>query len=178
MSAVVTPVTVRGGRANTSPLANQSLDLPGDWNKVQANKNTAEFMLPVGTDWVARDVLGVSEEVSRVTQGKCRVASCQCGRCLDKGHFPHVVVEKGKSGRVYPVFGFTHFGPHVIQRVQEIHVSQNPNKKSMENNKKVLEANKAKARELQTERLEVVHSALSSSKFDWRGPNGIRTKAQ
>lgn len=177
--AVVTPVTVREGRREqaASALSNQSLQLPGDWNKIQQSTNRGEFLLPVGTDWVSRDVMGVSEEVYRVTNGRCRVASCQCGRCLEKGHFPHVVVELGKFGATHPVFGFTSFGPHVVQRLRSIHVSQDPNKKSMDKNAKLLESKKRLAAEVQTHKLEVVHSALRSHKFDWRGPDGLRTKA-
>ena len=172
-----TKVTVRESRANTSALSDQSLALPGDWNKVQAQKAASNFLIPVGTSWVERDVLGVADEIYRMTGGKCKVASCSCGRCLDRGHFPHVVVELGRDGRTHPVFGFKHFGPHVIQRMQEIHVSQKHNAKAMKHNEKLRETKRQAAKELQRERLEIVQSALSSSKFDWRGPNGMKTKA-
>lgn len=174
---LVKPATVKEGRANSAALSNQNLAIPGDWDSLRLSSKASEFLTPVGTHWVERDVLGVAEEVYKITDGKCRVASCQCGKCLEKGHFPHVVVELGKDGRTHPVFGFTRFGPHVTQRIREIHISQNPNKKSMENNRKIHEARKQKARDLQTERLEIVEAALKSHKFDWRGPNGIRTKA-
>ena len=173
----VTPVTVREGRADSSALSNQSLALPGDMGNLQAQRNESEFLMPVGTHWVERDVLGISEQVYEVTRGKCRVASCQCGRCLDKGHFPHVVLELGKDGRTHPVFGFTSFGPHVVQRIQEIHVSQNPNKKTMQANAERRQQLKQKSRVIQQEKLEVVESALKSKKFDWRGPDGMRTRA-
>lgn len=172
-----TKVTVREGRADSSALSDQSLALPGDWKKVQAQKAASNFLIPVGTAWVERDVLGVSEEIYKLSGGRCRVASCNCGRCLDKGHFPHVVVELGKDGRTYPVFGFRKFGPHVVQRMLEIHVSQKHNAKAMKHNEKLRETKKQAAKDLQRERLEVVQSALSSHKFDWRGPNGMRTKA-
>lgn len=171
-----TPVTVREDRANSSVLSNQSLELPGDWDGVQS-KVTSEFVLPVGTHWVERDVLGVSEEIEAMTGGQCRVASCQCGKCELEGHFPHVVVEHGRRGGTFPVFGFHKFGPHVIQRMQEIHVSNNPNKKAMEANKKRRQEIEAQAEAIQREKLDIVHSALSSTRFDWKGPNGIRTKA-
>lgn len=173
----VKPVTVKESRADTSPLSNQSLHLPGNWSELETQKKSGEFLLPVGTDWVSRDVMGVSEEVNRISQGKCRVASCQCGKCLDKGHFPHIILEIGKSGRTYPVFGFTHFGPHVVQRLQEIHASQNPNKKSMDNNQKILKTRRSEALDAQREKLDIVGAALNSHKFNWRGPDGIRTRA-
>lgn len=174
----VKPVTVREGRGHASALSNQSLNLPGqDWDKLTEIKDTSKFLIPVGTDFVERDVLGISEEVYRITNGRCRVASCSCGKCLEKGHYPHVVVERGKSGRTYPVFGFTNFGPHILQRLRQIHVSNEPNKKSMKKNAQIYESRKQIARDKQTEKLEVIESALRSHKFDWRGPNGIRTKA-
>lgn len=173
----VTPVTVREGRADSSALSNQSLQLPGKYEQIQSVKNADKMMLPIGTDWVQRDVLGISEEVYRVSGGRCRVASCSCGRCTDKGHFPHVVLEQGKSGRTYPVFGFTSFGPHVLQRLREIHVSQKPNKKSMQDNAKLMTKKKQLADDKLKEKLEVVEAALSSPKFNWRGPDGMRTKA-
>jgi hypothetical protein len=173
----VKPVTVREGRGDTSALSNQSLNLPGKWNEVQVQKRDAEFLLPVGTAWVSRDVHGVADQIYRMTGGKCKVASCQCGKCISAGHFPHVVLELTKHGHTAPVFGFTSFGPHVIQRMQEIHISNKPNQKSMERNKKLLDAKKKLAVEVQQEKLEVVQAALTSHKFDWRGPNGIRTKA-
>lgn len=173
----VTPVTVREGRADSSALSNQSLALPGDMGNLTAQKNESEFLIPVGTHWVERDVLGISEQVYQVTGGKCRVASCNCGRCLDKGHFPHVVLELGKDGRTHPVFGFTRFGPHVVQRIREIHISQNPNKKAMESNRQKREELKRKSQDIQQEKLEIVEAALKSTKFDWRGPKGMRTRA-
>lgn len=173
----VTPVTVREGRANSSALSNQSLKLPGDWNKVQANTNASEFVLPVGTHWVARDVMGISEEVERISGGRCRVASCQCGRCPSEGHFPHVVVERSRGGGTHPVFGFSSFGPHVIQRLREIHVGQNHHAKSMEENQRLRQQLKKRADDVQQEKLEVVAAALASHKHDWRGPDGIRTRA-
>ena len=172
----VTPVTVREGRADSSALSNQSLALPGDMGNLQVNRNDAEFLMPVGTHWVEQDVLRISEEVDRITQGKCRVASCNCNNCERQGHFPHVVLELGKDGRTHPVFGFTQFGPHVVQRIREIHVSQNPNKKAMTENQRLLAERKQRTRDAQSEKLEIVKSALSSHKHNWRGPNGIRTR--
>ena len=173
---MVRQVTVRESSRDSATLSDQSLALPGDWDKVQAVRNSSSFLLPAGTHWVESDVLGVSEEVYRVSRGRCQVASCSCGRCVEKGHFPHVVVESTRDGRTSPVFGFTRFGPHVVQRLREIHVSNAPNKKAMASNQKIREDQKKKSREFQQEKLEVVRSALASHKHNWVGPNGIRTR--
>lgn len=169
-------VKVREGRADSSVLSDQSLLLPGQWDNQHISRGSS-LLEPVGTNWVERDVLGISEEVHRVTLGKCKVASCTCGNCERKGHFPHVVLELGKDGRTYPVFGFTSFGPHVLQRLLEIHVSQKPNEKSIKNNREVQKNRKAKARQVQSETMEITQAALESTKYDWRGPRGLRTKA-
>lgn len=172
-----TPITVREGRGHSSALSAQSLEVPGHWNEAQVLTKSSEFLLPAGTSWVKRDVLGVAEEVERMTGGRCRVASCSCGKCLQVGHFPHVVVELTRSGQTVPVFGTRELGPHVVQRLREIHVSNNPNKKSMKKNAEIRAAMKKKSREVQLERLDIIESALRSHKFDYRGPNGLRTRA-
>lgn len=175
---MVKPVTVvREGRGHSSALSDQSLELPGQWDKFAPKYNQGSFVLPVGTSWVEQDVLGVAEEVYRVTNGKCRVASCTCGHCLTRGHFPHVVLELDRYGRTHPVFGSRSLGSHIVQRLREMHVSQKPNKKAMDSNEKEYERRKKIARERQTENLEVIQSALDSHKFDWKGPDGFRTRA-
>jgi hypothetical protein len=172
----VKPVTVREGRGHSSALSDQSLELPGEWDKVTKVQNTSRFLLPSGTAFVERDVLGVAEEVERISGGKCRVASCSCGKCLEKGHYPHVVLELSRRGQTSPVFGFTNFGPHVVQRLREIHVSTGHHKESLKKNEKIRKDMKAKAVEVQRENLEIVETALKSHKFDWRGPRGLRTR--
>lgn len=175
---MITPVTVvREGRGHASALSDQSLQLPGQWENFKAQTNEGSFLLPVGTHWVEQDVLGVAEEVYRVTRGRCRVASCNCGKCLERGHFPHVVLELDRFGRTHPVFGSRSLGPHIVQRLREMHISNDPNKKAMEANAKENARRKRLAEERQAEKLEIVSSALASTKFDWRGPNGIRTRA-
>lgn len=176
---MITPVTVvREGRGHASALSDQSLEVPGQWDHFAPKTNEGDFLLPVGTDWVTNDVLGVAEEVHRVTRGKCRLASCTSGHdCLRLGHFPHVVVELDKFGRTHPVFGSRSIGPHIVQRLREMHVSNNPNARSVENNERIRANRQRLAQEAQAERLEVVSAALASHKFDWRGPNGLRTKA-
>ena len=171
------PITVREDRGHSSVLSDQSLEVPGQWNEAQVLSRSSEFLLPAGTSWIKRDVLGVAEEVERMTGGKCRVASCSCGKCLQLGHFPHVVVELTKQGQTVPVFGSKELGPHIVQRLREIHVSNNPNKKSMKKNAKLRAEMKQKALEIQREKLAVVEAALRSHKFDYRGPNGMRTRA-
>lgn len=172
-----TPVTVREGRGHASALSDQSLHLPGQWDKVQSVKNESRFLLPTGIGWVENDVLGIADEVRRVSKGRCRLASCGCGKCLERGHFPHVVLELTKRGSTAPVFGARELGPHIVQRLQQMHVSQNPNEQSIKHNEKLRTERRAKALEGMRERLEVVESALRSHKFDYRGPNGMRTKA-
>lgn len=174
---VFSPVTVREGRGHSSALSDQSLSLPGQWDKVSAVTNESRFLLPTGVGWVENDVLGVADEVRRVSKGRCRLASCGCGHCVERGHFPHVVLELTKDGKTAPVFGSRELGSHIVQRLREIHVSNNPNKTSMEKNLKLRADYKAKALEGAREKLEVVESALRSHKFDYRGPGGMRTKA-
>lgn len=173
---MVKPVTVREDRGQSSVLSDQSLELPGQWDTFTPKRSEGAFVLPVGTHWVEQDVLGVAEEVHRITRGKCRLASCTCGHCLRRGHFPHVVLELDKYGRTNPVFGSRSLGPHIVQRLREMHVSNNPNKKAMKENEKEYNRRKKLAEEVQAEKLEVVQSALNSHKFDWRGPDGMRTK--
>lgn len=173
----VKPVTVRESRGDASALSDQSLALPGNWGQFAEVRDTGRFLEPVGTAFVERDVLGVAEEVHRVSGGRCRVASCSCGNCHRKGHFPHAVVEQGNSGRVYPVFGFSEFGPHVVQRLREIHVSNNPNKEAMDHNRKVKARLQKRTDEKRAEGLEIIRAALESRKFDWKGPAGLRTRA-
>lgn len=173
---MVTPVTVReGGSQEAATLSDQSLLLPGDWGRIHQDKNQSRFLLPVGTHWVENDVLGIADEVRRISRGKLRVASCSCGKCIRSGHFPHVVVEIGKRGGTYPVFGFTRFGRHVIQRVRQIHVSTGHHKKEEKKNKFIRKKLKQKAKDIQTHKLEVVEAALKSNKQDYRGPEGMKT---
>lgn len=87
------------------------------------------------------------------------------------------MLELDKFGRTHPVFGSRSLGPHIVQRLREMHVSNDPEKKALDANAKERARRKKVAEERQAEKLAVVSSALSSHKFDWRGPNGIRTKA-
>lgn len=170
----VKPVTVRGGHRGSGALSDQSLDLPGNWDGLNEARSD-KMLVPVGTSFVQKDMLGIAEEVHSMTGGRCRVVSCQCGQCVEKGHFPHAVVEFAKNGKTYPVFGFREFGRHVIDRMREIHVSNNPNKKAMKKNAELYASRKKRAQEVQQEKLEVIEAALRSPKFDWRGPSGMRT---
>lgn len=175
----IKPVTVRESSRESATLSDQSLALPGNWDKIiEAGSNVDKTLLPVGTHWVERDVLGISEEVHRVTRGKCRVASCQCGKCVEVGHFPHVVLEVDRFGRTSPVFGFTSFGSHVVQRLREMHVSNNPNKKAMASNARLRKAREQRVAEARQEKLEVIESALRSHKHDWKGPGNMSASAR
>lgn len=174
----MTRVQVREGGAHAEAPMKQDLLLPGEWERVQAISASSKFILPVGTAWVERDVLGIANEVS-ARWPNLAVASCPCGKCLSghTPHYPHVVMEHCKDGVTRPVFGFTRMDRDVIHRLQAIHASQDPQAKHEEVKAKA-RADAAKAREeAQREQLEIVEAALRSPKQDWRGPNGIRTQA-
>ena len=156
------------------PREQAKLLMPGEWERLHAVQASSGFLLPVGVHWVERDVLGIAQEVSR-RWPNLRIASCNCGRCVEEGHHPHVVMELTRSGKTVPVFGFMRFGRHVIERLWAIHADQNPNAAAMEHNARQRRALKKKSQEVQAENLEVVEAALNSRKHDWKGPKGLKT---
>lgn len=169
-------VKARAGSSSGSPLE-QSLLLPGQWEQMKAIENARHFLVPVGTHWVENDVLRISETVAR-RHPNLRVVSCTCGNdCVKLGHYPHMVVEFTRTGQTLPVFGFTEFSEEVIARLDAIHVSQNPNEAAMKHNEQQRKKLQAASDDARREGLEIVEQALKSPKFDWRGPNGLRTKA-
>lgn len=155
-------------------LNDASLLLPGQWEQEQLRTASAGFLLPVGTSWVQRDVLGIADEIN-ARWPNLRVASCGCGHCVERGHAPHAVLEYCRDGVTRPVFTFVRFGRDVIDRLHQIHVSQNPQAQHEAHNEAVRKELKRKADEKMDEGLEIIESALRSRKQDWRGPDGLRT---
>lgn len=171
MSAIA---TVREHRSDSEAPQPQKLLLPGEWERMQAAAASSRFLVPAGTSWVERDVLGIANEVAS-RWPNLAVASCDCGHCLERNHYPHVVLEHCRDGVTRPVFGFTRMDRDVIHRLQAIHSSQDPQAK----HEKIKEAARAEAKrqreEQQQEQLEVIESALRSPKVNWTGPGGAKT---
>lgn len=155
-------------------LNSTSLLLPGQWQEEHLRQASSGFMLPVGTSWVQRDVLGIADEIN-ARWPNLRVASCACGHCISRGHAPHAVLEHCRDGVTRSVFTFTRFDRDVIDRLHQIHVSQDPQAQHVAHNEAIRKELKRKADERQDEALEIVEAALRSTKFDWRGPGGFRT---
>lgn len=149
----------------------QTLLLPGQWAQLQARKASSDFLLPVGTAWVSKDVLGISEEISR-RWPSLRVASCDCGRCVAAGHEPHAVVEHCRDGVTRPVFGFRQFDRRVITRLHQIHASQDPLKEVQAKNEALRARFEKEAAEAKAAALEEPIAALSNSRTAWRGSDG------
>ena len=169
-----TAIKVREGADTAGGTMQQTLLLPGQWERIEAQRRSSQFILPVGTSWVQADVLGVANEVA-TRWPNLQIASCNCGKCLDRGHYPHVVLEHTRTGETVPVFGFLRLNRDVIHRLQAIHTSQDPLAKHKEQNELTRAALKAEADAAQKEQLEVVEAALRSPKHNWKGPNGMRT---
>lgn len=165
---------VREGSPNAGNPINQGLMLPGQQERIQAVSASSKFLKPVGTHWVEHDVLSVAEEVNR-RWPNLRIASCSCGHCLARDHYPHVVMEHCKDGVTRPVFGFTRLGRDVIDRLGAIHESQNPQARHAALNARRRREEQARAEEQRREDLEVVEAALRSGKHNWKGPRGMRT---
>lgn len=169
----------RGSANDALPRTDaQDLLLPGHHEQVKAVERASHFLIPVGTHWVERDVLFVSEEITR-RWPNLAVVSCSCCHCLERGHHPHMVVESCRDGQTRPVFGFAEFGRHVIEQLAAIHVENSGGRldQMRRHNEKIIESRAKKAREQSEEAAEVVVAALRSHKHDWRGPNGLRTQA-
>jgi hypothetical protein len=155
-------------------LNSTALMLPGQWQEEQLRIASAGFMLPVGTAWVERDVLGIADEIN-ARWPNLRVASCACGHCVERGHAPHAVLEYCRDGVTRPVFTFVQFNRDVIDRLHQIHVSNDPAAQHAAHNAALRKELKAKSDAVLDEGLEIVEAALRSPKQDWRGPNGMRT---
>lgn len=170
-------VRARGG-ASAPPRAehvdgteNKNLLLPGDHERLQAIEKSSRFTIPVGTHWVERDVLYVSEEIAR-RWPNLAVVSCSCGKCLTVGHHPHMVVESCRDGQTRPVFGFVKFGRHIIEQLAAAHVSNNTLERIHKNNADVLEQKRKAHRERTGEASEMLVSALRSHKLSWTARHG------
>jgi len=167
-----TAVQVREGSPDADAPMEQKLLLPGEWEQLQAISASSKFLVPVGTDWVEQDVLGIANEVS-IRWPNLAVASCPCGHCLRKGHYPHVVMEHCRDGVTRPVFGFTRLDRRIIDRLKAIHASEDPQAKHEEVKRKARAEAKRKREEEQKEQLEIVEAALRSPKVHWKGPDGM-----
>ncbi len=169
-----TAIKVREGADTHAGTMKQELLLPGQYEQLEAQRASSHFILPVGTQWVQADVLGIANEVA-ARWPNLAIASCPCGKCKERGHYPHVVLEHARDGSTAPVFGFMRLNRDVIHRLQAIHASQDPLAKHKEQNELARAAAKAEAAADQRARLEVVGGALRSGKYDWKGPDGLRT---
>lgn len=153
----------------------QELLLPGREGSVQVKRNLSNFLIPVGTHWVERDVLFISEEISRRWPSAI-VVSCNRnhpGECAPVGHYPHMVMERLPDGRTLPVMGFERFEPDVIHRLQAIHVSQDPQATHEQINRRERKARHQRVQEHGRELAEIVGAALRSNSHSWKGPDGI-----
>lgn len=162
------------GAAQAAKPTPQKLLLPGEYEAMQRAEAARHFVLPVGTDWVERDVFNVSDEIN-ARWPNLRVASCSCGRCLTAGHYPHVVLEYCKDGQTRPVFGFTRFGPEIVQRLHHIANADDVRAAHEKHNAALERDRKRREAEAHAERMDVIHSALKSHKTTYTGPNGLRT---
>lgn len=174
---MTTAVKIREGADTQRGAMRQELLLPGEWERLEAVRAASQFILPVGTQWVQSDVLGIANEVA-ARWPNLAVASCSCGKdCLRQGHYPHVVLEHTRDGQTVPVFGVVRLTREVIHRLQAIHASQNPLAKHKEQNEQARREAKRQAAERQREDLEVLEAALRSHKVDWKGPKGSNLNA-
>lgn len=140
--------------------------LPGEWERIQRVRAAEKFLLPVGTSWVERDVHDVAAEVHRLWPN-LRVASCACGHCLERGHYPHVVLEATRTGQTVPVLGVTRLDSSLIRKLWLMRAEQKPFERMVAANRAVKRAARKKSREVQQERLEVIRDALRSHKFKY-----------
>lgn len=171
---MTTSIRVREQASEAHAPIEQKLMLPGELEKIQAVRASSKFIRPVGTHWVENDVLGVAEEVNR-RWPNLRVASCPCGHCLRRGHYPHMVMEHCRDGVTRPIFGVTKLNRSVVDRLKAIHESNDPKAHHEELKRRHRAEAKRKRDEAQREQMEVIEAALKSPKSDWRGPGGFRT---
>lgn len=150
--------------------------MPGQFERLQSVERSKHFAIPVGTHWVERDVLYISEEIAR-RWPNLLVVSCSCGQCTLQGHYPHMIMEACRDGQTRPVFGFHEFGRHLIERLQAAHNENTSDllERMHRDNEKVRKAKRDEALDEQREATEIVAAALESPKLKWTGPNGITT---
>lgn len=165
-------VKVKPAPAPAGPQERPSLLLPGQWEKLQAQRASSRFLLPVGTSWVERDVLGIADEIN-ARWPNLRVASCSCGHCVIRGHAPHAVLEHCRDGQTRPVMQFVHFTREIIDRLHAMHTSQRPYEQHAAHNEAVRKELKRQAEEQRAEDLAPAVAALESSKTTYRH-GGVR----
>lgn len=156
--------------------SDRQLLLPGQDSQQKAVRASRDFIIPVGTHWVERDVLMVSEEINR-RWPSLLVVSCGCGACDANGHYPHMVVESCEDGRTRPVLGFVEFGRHIIEQLSM--AEQTESADLLERMKRDNDLERARRKKASDEKIheaaEVLGAALASSKQRWKGPNGVVT---
>lgn len=162
---------IRQGSPDAGAPQRNPLAIPGQWQAQELRQASQGFLLPVGTSWVQRDVLGVAEEVHRLWPN-LRVASCGCGHCLVRGHYPHVVLEACADNVTRPVFGVQRLTAEVIDRLHAIHSDQNPAAAHVRHNEVLRKRFQAEADAARQEALEEPIAALKDTRSTWRGSNG------
>lgn len=155
-------------------MKNETLHMPGEWEKEQARQRSDEFLIPVGTRWLRADVLGVCAEIRRLWP-ELDVVKCnyEGHDCMALGHWPYMVMEVTRTGKQYPVLGVEKLDNSVVKRLWAMHESQVHAEAILRGNRRALERQHQKTMDVGREGLEVVESALRSHKFEgWKGPGG------
>lgn len=140
-----------------------TLMLPGKTERLARTRAADWFVLPVGTDWVRRDTLRITAEIERLWP-TLRVCECRCGHCLQRGHWPFLVVELTAKGETVPVFGVEALDGRVLRRLYDAHRDRKPLERMNAANARARAAAEQVMAEERAERLEVVGSALRSHK--------------
>lgn len=152
-----------------------NLLLPGD-HSIHKVRSANELLLPAGTSWVRRDHLRIREEIKRLWPN-LDIAACRCNRCMERGHWPYMVVELCRDGVTRPIFGVDRLDGRVIKRLYEARNANNPLGKLQERNARRRAEIRARSDAERRERLDVVESALRSHKHNYRADSmGMRTR--
>lgn len=154
----------------------QKLLLPGEWEKLTAIENSKQFMLPLGANWIEHDVLNITKTIME-RWPELRIASCDCGWCHRRGHFPHMVMEIRQDGSMVPVFGFSEFSGEIIQHLEAIDSRMEGGAKELAK-KRIAQMEKhridrkAREKDERGDLLDMAESALRSHKHDYSTPIG------
>lgn len=156
----------------------QDLLLPGQWDKsLTSVDNAGKFLLPQGTHWIEADVLNITRAIKN-RWPELGVASCACGKCAMRGHFPHMVVQLSLKGKTIPVFGFSEFSPEIIRHLEALDFRRH-DKGARGLAEELIKQDEAKRlsrkNSLQDEREEhkdMIVGALRSRKHDYSTPLG------
>ena len=173
-------VTARDpGRKPGTPVK-QTLDMPGNWREVQDAQHKGDargsLLVPSGAGWVEHDTLGIAEEVA-ARWPNLRVAECvkRCDDCAALGHYPYTVVELDRKGKTIPILGFLRLDRRVIDTLWSISAeTADQQRLADEHNARVRAEIEKKVAEQQKASLEIIGAALKSTKYDWRGPGGVK----